>query len=301
MDDTFVVMNTSYKEEFFNHINSIEKGIQFTAENTTADGYMPFLDTLVPPQADGNLLTTGYKKPTHINQYLQWDSHHAISAKYSVIGTLFHRAKEMCSTKQHLKEEHEHLQKVLTSCKFPRWDLNRIKKNISPPVIPERNNNKDKNRTDNKYKSYIRINYISVTYTRGLSESFKNICKHGIQVYFRGGKTIKDLLVAPKDNDSTTKRSGIIYRYKCDRLECDKEYIGESAGTFGERFREHLKAPSPIYDNSNITGHTTALDNFSIVGREDHHLLRLIKEAIYIRVNNPSLNRNIGKYQLPHI
>ena len=29
--------------------------------------------------------------------------------------------------------------------------------------------------------------------------------------------------------------------------------------------------------------------------------MRAIKEAIYIRVNNPSLNRNIGKYHLPHI
>ena len=29
--------------------------------------------------------------------------------------------------------------------------------------------------------------------------------------------------------------------------------------------------------------------------------MRLIKEAIYIRVNNLSLNRNIGKYHLPHI
>ena len=25
------------------------------------------------------------------------------------------------------------------------------------------------------------------------------------------------------------------------------------------------------------------------------------KEALYIRANNPSLNRNIGKYHLPHI
>ena len=30
-------------------------------------------------------------------------------------------------------------------------------------------------------------------------------------------------------------------------------------------------------------------------------VLVAIKEAIYIRVNNPSLNRNIGKYHLPHI
>ena len=117
-------------------------------------------------------------------------------------------------------------------------------------------------------------------------------------MYFGGGKTIKELLVAPKDKDSITKKSGIIYRNKCDRLECDEEYIGESARTFGERYREHLKAPSPIYDHNNITGHSTTLDYFSIVGREDDNLMMLIKETIYIRVNNPSLNRNIGKYQL---
>ena len=29
-------------------------------------------------------------------------------------------------------------------------------------------------------------------------------------------------------------------------------------------------------------------------------MARAIKEAIYIRVNNPTLNRNIGKYNLPH-
>ena len=30
-------------------------------------------------------------------------------------------------------------------------------------------------------------------------------------------------------------------------------------------------------------------------------MARTIKEAMYIRVNNPILNRNIGKYNLPHI
>ena len=61
----------------------------------------------------------------------------------------------------------------------------------------------------------------------------------------RVGKSIKDELVAPKDKDHLTKKSGIIYRYKCDRLECDEEYIGETARTFGERYKEHLKGPLP--------------------------------------------------------
>ena len=132
--------------------------------------------------------------------------------------------------------------------------------------------------------------------------SFKNIGrKYGIQVHFKSGKTLKDELVAPKDKDHITKKSGIIYRFKCDRLECDEEYIGETSRTFGERYREHLKAPSPIHDHSNISGYTTSLENFSIVGREEQNLSRLIKKSMFIRVNGPSLNKNIGKYHLPHL
>ena len=93
-----------------------------------------------------------------------------------------------------------------------------------------------------------------MSYSEGLSESVKNICKkYGIEVHLKSGKSIKDELMAPKDQDHLTKKSGIIYRYKCDRLECDEEYIGETARTFGERYKEHLKAPSPIYDHYNIS------------------------------------------------
>ena len=141
-----------------------------------------------------------------------------------------------------------------------------------------------------------------VPYHKGLSESLKKFCdKHGVQVYFKGGHTIKSLLMAPKDQDPILKKSRVIYRYKCGRVDCDEEYIGESSRTFGERFREHQKVPSPIYDHTNITGHQVTIDNFNIIGREDQNLSRAIKEALFIRVNNPSLNRNIGKYHLPHI
>ena len=58
-----------------------------------------------------------------------------------------------------------------------------------------------------------------MSYSEGLSESVKNICKkYGIQAHFKSGKSIKDELVAPKVKDHITEKSGIIYRYKCDRL-----------------------------------------------------------------------------------
>ena len=111
----------------------------------------------------------------------------------------------------------------------------------------------------------------------------------------------RKFLMAPKDHDTIQKKSGVIYRYKCDRVECDEEYIGESSRSCGERFKEHIKAPSPIHDHFNMTGHNITIENFNIVGREDQNLNRWIKEALFIRVNNPSLNKNIGKYHLPHI
>ena len=86
-------------------------------------------------------------------------------------------AKEVCSTKQHLEEEHQHLQKVLSSGKYPRWALNRMKKKISASIPINKNQNKDKKRTDNKTKTNTRSNYVTATYTRGLSESFKNIVR----------------------------------------------------------------------------------------------------------------------------
>ena len=138
MDDTFIVIKSTYKDEFLNHINIIDEGIQFTAENTKADGSMPFLETMVISQPGCSLTTTVFRKPTHNDQYLQWGSHHVISAKYSVMHILFHRAKAVCSTIQQLQEEHEHLWKFLTRCIYPTWALNRIKNKIRAQNTPRK-------------------------------------------------------------------------------------------------------------------------------------------------------------------
>ena len=55
----------------------------------------------------------------------------------------------------------------------------------------------------------------------------------------------------------------------------------------------------PCAQHPDRTQHTP--ENFNIIGREDHSLARTIKESIYIRVKNPTLNRNVGKYDLHHI
>ena len=57
----------------------------------------------------------------------------------------------------------------------------------------------------------------------------------------------------------------------------------------------------PIHAHSLHSGHQLNPDQFNILGREDQDLSRLIKESINISVNNPTMNRNIGKFNLSHI
>ena len=67
---------------------------------------------------------------------------------------------------------------------------------------------------------------------QGLCENIKNIySKCGIQTYFKGKRTIKYILVSPKDKDPIYYKSGIIHWHKCDRLDWYDEYIGESVRT----------------------------------------------------------------------
>ena len=136
---------------------------------------MLFLDTLIQKWPDNSLLTSVYRKLTHTDLYLQWDSHHHLSSKYSVIHTLRHRGKTVCSNHHLLKEEEEHLNRALSNCRYPTWALNRARINTS--------NNKKKRLL---YNTNNKKPYIVVPYMKGLSEACKNICRrHGIDIRCR--------------------------------------------------------------------------------------------------------------------
>ena len=204
VDDTCVILSSTTKEEFFHHINSIDPRIRFTSEDSKPDGSIPFLDSLVMPQPDGSIKTNVFRKPTHTDMYLHWDSYHHLSAKYSVIKTLRHGSKTVCSTKQLLTEEEAHLYNALRRCKYPLWAWSRV--NIKKK---QKKNKQGNNNNNNNTKKP----YIVVPYMKGLGETCKNICRrHGVEVYFRGGSTIRNLLAHPKNRDTIHKKSWVIYR-----------------------------------------------------------------------------------------
>ena len=107
-------------------------------------------------------------------------------------------------------------------------------------------NRRDQGRNTNQT---VKKCHILVPYSKGLCKSYKNICsKYGVQVYFKGGNTLKNLLMFPKDKGAITKQSNIIYWFKCGKTECNDKYIRQSARIFKGQYEEHLKAPSLIFN-----------------------------------------------------
>ena len=115
--------------------------LPITVEGTQDNGAIPFLDTLVTPLADNSLSFKVYCKPTHTDQYLQWDRHHSLSAKYSVIGTLTHKAKVVCIDPELLQGEINHLRWALGKCKYPNWAINRVQHKVLSNNWEDTNNN----------------------------------------------------------------------------------------------------------------------------------------------------------------
>ena len=285
VDDTLVILNAEHSNHMLQYINSQDPNIQFTVEEPGTYGSIPFLDTKVTPGPNNTIHTTVYRKPTHTDQYLHWDSNHFISAKHSVYNvykTLPHRAKVVSSTQTDLSKEMYHIGRALQSCLLPIWALNRLQHHF-------KHNNRDPNPTDsqdsNNHNSNDTTNHnrhrnisMVVPYIQGLEEMFKGTFnKHGIQVYFKGTNTIRLLFMAPKDKD--IRKVGLFISTSVHISNVQKNTLVNLAAHLGT-------------DSRNISKHHHPFINTP--APQETQLTRNIKEAIFIRVNDPSLNRNLG-------
>ena len=148
VDDTFVINRAEHSQALLQHINSQDPCIQFTVE-PTQQGSLPFLDTLVTIEQNNTFSTTVYRKPTHTDQYLHWDSNHHITAKQSVFNTLAHRAKVVSSSQYNLDQELQHIKTAL-HCQFPNLALNQwLHKFTNPNQPTNHNSTNNTNQQDN--------------------------------------------------------------------------------------------------------------------------------------------------------
>ena len=102
-----------------NYLNSIDPHIKFIVEKPNVEGAIPFLDTL--PQPNGEEMSVSvYRKPTHMDRYLDFNSSHPISAKTAVERALMDQTENVCSDPVILTKEVDHLGKVLHYNNYPQ-------------------------------------------------------------------------------------------------------------------------------------------------------------------------------------
>lgn len=77
VDNTFTILKRNDVEDFLKHLNTQQFNqpsiLQWRLKMTTQ---FPFLTQLVIKDSEGRLTTSVYRKSTHTDQYLSYDSHH---------------------------------------------------------------------------------------------------------------------------------------------------------------------------------------------------------------------------------
>ena len=117
VDDVLTIVKKGTHNSLLNHLNSIDPNIKFTKEPPNDQGAIP-LDTFARPSGN-EIITSVYRKPTHTDRYLDFNSNHPKSDKCAVVRALTDRAKNVCSSPELLAEEMDHLGKVLRYNNYP--------------------------------------------------------------------------------------------------------------------------------------------------------------------------------------
>ena len=121
----------------YNMDNSLHPSIKFTLEMQKEDTTIPFLDVLLVIQEDGSLGHKVYRKPTHTDRFLHYNSFHHPSIKTSVCKTLINRAKTICEV-DNIEGELEHLRSVLKMNAYPKKFIDNAIENTTTSTEKDR-------------------------------------------------------------------------------------------------------------------------------------------------------------------
>lgn len=282
------------------HINSINTNIKFTQEECHNNN-LAFLDCLVQINPKRKLNTVVYRKPTHTDHYLQFGSHHPLIHKLGVIRTLHYRADTIISDQSDIPSEKDHIEGALKRCGYPNWAFEKAKKQKPDTNQCSTNANPDSESTTKTL--------ITIPYCLGVSERVKNVYKlFGINTAFKPTNKLRGKLVHVKDKTPRDKQSNLVYGIKCAQQDCPESYVGETKQSIKARVDQHRRPSSSdyqpdsaVYTHAKTTGHQIDPKDVVILDREERWFERGVREAIWERVEKPSLNKRGGlRFQLSH-
>ena len=160
-----------------------------------------------------------------------------------------------------------------------------------------------------------RLGFVSLPYYKGMTEPLSRILtRAGISTTIRSRGSLREMLVHPKDKLTTSDKTGAVYYLPCSGANgepCGESgsYVGETERTAESRLKEHFSTAvqsgtstlkSAVMAHAREKGHHFRPGDLSILssGNSNWHE-RGVKEAVYIRGLEPSINRDQGRHQLP--
>lgn len=292
VDDVFAIIKTTNLETFFNHLNSQHPNIKFTLEQEK-DQKIAFLDTLIV-RNNNKIKVQIYRKPTHTDQYLDFNSNHQLAAKESVISSLLSRAEHVVSDPEDKSRELHYITNVLMANNYTQSAISKVKRKLNTERVPVVEDDNE------EYKGFINLPYIKNT-----SENLRRIFnQHKIRCTFYSSETLRKRLSHPKDKIAKDNQNNIIYRIPCQ--DCDAVYIGESKRSLKQRSTEHARAvkngdvtKNEIADHCWKFDHKFNWDEKRIVDKEQDWTSRKVKETIHSL--NEKKHINSISYTLPDI
>jgi len=319
VDDILAIIPKGTTEELNTHLNNVDitGNIKFTNEEMT-DNSIAFLDVNITVKADRRLKTQVYRKKTHTNQYLSFQSEHPVTHKLGVVRTLLDRCQSHVTDAEDQRQEEKYVKDVLRMNHYPDWTIKRVKDQKERKASQLNQNKKQKN-SENKSRGHVVL-----PYEKGLSEKISaTFNSYNIGTSFKPHTKLRSILVHPKDKIKDPDKCGVVYEVACANANCDKVYIGETGRKLETRIKEHRKDveqhaakgvstrsariastgdthKSAITDHVVEENHVADWQGVKILTREPNTTNRQIREAIWIR-KKKTMNRDEGGYQLSNV
>ena len=147
-------------------------------------------------------------------------------------------------------------------------------------------------------------------YFSGLTEPLTRTMQNkGLSVSITSRGSLRETLVKPKDKLKKEETTGHVYHIPCagaNLTSCPGTYVGETERTAMARFQEHTstsmnalgKYKSAMLQHAREHNHHFRKEDVSILSSEQDWVKRGIKEAIFIKALNPSINIDPGRHSL---
>ena len=227
VDDTFAKLKMVHVDSFLHHLNSQHERIKFTSELQQRNK-LAFLDALTHVLPDRTTKRTIWRKATHTDQYLDFNSNHHIKQKIGILSSFEHRIDNLITTEEDKQKERTHVKKALKRCGHPNWTLNRKKKT----------KNKDEEKVERRGK-------VVIPYIKGTSEKLSRIFRrYDIETIHRPTSKLKSIICNKmKDKVEMLDRTGAVYYNVCKKTNCNErpknDYVGETDRVIRGRQYEH--------------------------------------------------------------